>query len=160
MVIEGSVMEAGLLEVCLTRRIAASPDVVFVSWTDQKQLAKWWGPKGFTNPVCEVDARIGGAMLIDMRSPDGVVYPMTGRFVTIDRPHKLVFVTAAIDCAGKPMFEVLNTVIFDAARGGTEISLVARVIKTASADAPRHLAGMSQGWCQSLDRLTEFVTAL
>ena len=30
------------------------------------------------------------------------------------------------------MFEVLNTVIFDAARGGTEISLVARVIKTTS----------------------------
>ena len=101
MVIEGSLMEAGLLEVCLTRRIAASPEVVFAAWIDPKQLAKWWGPKGFTNPVCEVDARMGGAILIDMRSPDGVVYPMTGRFVTIDRPHKLVFVTAAIDDARK-----------------------------------------------------------
>jgi hypothetical protein len=54
---------------------------------------------------------------------------------------------------------VLNTVIFNAGRGGTEISLVARVIKTTTA-APQYLAGMSQGWCQSLDRLTEFVTAL
>jgi uncharacterized protein YndB with AHSA1/START domain len=159
MVIEGSVIEAGLLEICLTRRVAASPDVVFAAWIDPKQLAKWWGPKGFTNSVCQVDARVGGAMMIDMRAPDGVVYPMTGRFVTIDRPHRLVFVTAAIDDEGKPMFEVLNSVIFDAARGGTEISLVARVIKTTSA-APQYLAGMSQGWCQSLDRLTEFVTAL
>src|ERR1700761_7533487 len=125
MAVEGGVMEAGLQEVCLTRRVAASPDVVFRAWIEKEHLAKWWGPKGFTNPVCEVDARIGGAMMIDMRSPDGGISPMTGRFVSIDRPHKLVFVTAAIDCAGKPMFEVLNTVIFNEMRSGTEISLVA-----------------------------------
>jgi uncharacterized protein YndB with AHSA1/START domain len=159
MIVEGSVMEAGLLEVCLTRRVAASPDVVFGAWIKKEHLAKWWGPKGFTNPLCEVDARIGGAMMIDMRSPDGVIYPMTGRFVTIDRPHRLVFVTAAIDCAGKPMFEVLNTVTFTEKRGGTEISLMARVIKTTPA-APPYLSGMSDGWCQSLDRLTEQVVAL
>jgi len=154
--VEGSVMEAGLLEVCLTRRVAASPDVVFGAWIKKEHLAKWWGPKGFTNPVCEVDARIGGAMMIDMRSPDGVIYPMTGRFVTIDPPHRLVFVTAAIDCAGKPMFEVLNTVAFIEKHGGTEISLIARVIKTTTA-GPQYFSGMSEGWCQSLDRLSELV---
>jgi uncharacterized protein YndB with AHSA1/START domain len=156
MAVEESVLETGLLEVCLTRRFAASPELVFAAWIEPKQLAKWWGPKGFTNPVCQVDARIGGAMMIDMRSPDGVVYPMTGRFITIDRPHRLVFVTAAIDECGKPMFEVKNTVNFTEIRVGTEISLVARVIKTTNA-APQYLAGMSKGWCQSLDRLSEFV---
>jgi uncharacterized protein YndB with AHSA1/START domain len=156
MAVEGGVMEAGLLEVCLTRRVAASPEVVFAAWIDREQLAKWWGPKGFTTRVYQVDARVGGAILVDMRSPEGVVYPMSGRFVTIDRPHRLVFVTASIDEHGKPMFEVKNTVIFDEARGGTEISLVARVIKTTTA-APEYFAGMSQGWCQSLDRLTELV---
>jgi uncharacterized protein YndB with AHSA1/START domain len=84
---------------------------------------------------------------------------MTGRFITIDRPHRLVFVTAAIDECGRPMFEVKNSVIFTEVRGGTEISLVARVIKTTAA-APRYLAGMSQGWCQSLDRLSDFVVAM
>ncbi|WP_158943041.1 SRPBCC domain-containing protein [Granulicella sp. S190] len=154
MVFGAGVMEAGLLEVCLTRRVAASPDVVFAAWIKKEHLAKWWGPKGFTTLMCEVDARIGGAMMIEMCSPDGVVCPMTGRFVTIDRPHRLVFVTAAIDGAGTPMFEVLNTVIFTEARGGTEISLVARVIKTTPA-APPYLSGMTEGWCQSLDRLTD-----
>jgi uncharacterized protein YndB with AHSA1/START domain len=159
MAVEESVLEAGLLEVCLTRRFAASPELVFAAWIDAKHLAEWWGPKCFTNPMCEVDARVGGAMMIDMRSPDGVVYPMTGRFITIDRPHRLVFVTAAIDGCGKPMFEVKNTVNFTEVRGGTEISLVARVIKT-TRNAPQYLAGMSQGWCQSLDRLSEFVVGL
>lgn len=150
-------MEAGLLEVCLTRRVAASPDVVFRAWIEKKHLAQWWGPKGFTNPVCEVDARIGGAILIDMRSPEGVVHPMTGRFVTIDRPHRLVFVTAAIDGEGKPMFEVTNTVTFTERRGGTEISLVARVTKTTPRTPAQYLTGMSQGWSQSVDRLEELV---
>jgi uncharacterized protein YndB with AHSA1/START domain len=94
-----------------------------------------------------------------MRAPDGVVYPMTGRYLEIDRPHRLVFVTAAIDGGGKPMFQVLNTVIFTRIDGGTEISLVARVTSTTPA-APKYLAGMSQGWSQSLDRLAALVVEL
>jgi uncharacterized protein YndB with AHSA1/START domain len=154
-----SVVEDGLLEMSLTRRFSAPPEVVFGAWTDAKQLAEWWGPKGFTNPVCQVDTRLGGAIYIHMRAPDGVVYPMTGRFMEIDRPHRLVFVTAAIDSEGRPMFKVLNTIIFTRVDGGTEISLVARVTSTTPA-APQYLAGMSQGWSQSLDRLAALVVQL
>jgi uncharacterized protein YndB with AHSA1/START domain len=132
---------------------------VFRAWTDAKQLAEWWGPKGFTNPVCEADARVGGAIRIHMRAPDGVVYPMTGRYVQIDRPHRLVFATAALDTEGKPMFEILNTVTFTAVAGGTEIALVAQVTST-TPDAPRYLSGMSMGWSQSLDRLAMLVARL
>src|SRR6201989_2540441 len=101
-----SVLEAGLLEVSLTRRIAAAPEFVFRAWIDAKHLAEWWGPKGFTNPVCEVAPRVGGAIRIHMRSPDGTVYPMTGRFVDIDRPHRLGFSTAALNGEGKRRFRV------------------------------------------------------
>jgi uncharacterized protein YndB with AHSA1/START domain len=155
----GSVTEAGLLEMSLTRRVAAPPDVVFRAWINAKHLAEWWGPKGFTNPVCQVDARLGGAIYIHMRAPDGVVYPMTGRFLEIDPPHRLVFITAAIDGDGKPMFQVRNTVIFNVVDGGTEIALVARVTST-TPDAPRFLSGMSQGWSQSLDRLAALALEL
>lgn len=155
----GTMVEEGLLEMSLTRRVAASPEVVFRAWTDAKHLAAWWGPKGFTNPLCEADVRVGGAIRIDMCAPDGVIYPMTGRYVEIDRPHRLVFATAAIDDEGKPMFEVLNTVTFTAVGNGTEISLDARVTSMTPA-APQYLAGMSQGWSQSLDRLTALVVRL
>jgi uncharacterized protein YndB with AHSA1/START domain len=154
-----SVVEDGLLEMSLTRRVSAPLEVVFRAWTDAKQLAEWWGPKGFTNPVCEADARVGGAIRIHMRAPDGVVYPMTGRFVQIDRPHRLVFMTAALDGEGKPMFEILNTVTFTKVETGTEIALVAQVTST-TPDAPRYLSGMSMGWSQSLDRLAALVAKL
>ena len=151
-------VEEALLELSLTRRVRAPIELVFRAWTDAKQLAKWWGPKGFTNPRCEADARIGGAIRIDMCAPDGVVYPMIGRFLAIDWPHRLVFKACPVDEEGKPYMEVLNTVTFVEVEGGTEIALVARVVKT-TPDAPRFLAGMSQGWSQSLDRLSALVAA-
>jgi uncharacterized protein YndB with AHSA1/START domain len=154
-----SVVEARLLEVSLTRRIAASPEIVFAAWTDPKHLAEWWGPKGFTNPVCEADARVGGAIRIDMRGPDGVVYPMTGRFLQIDRPHCLVFTASPVDEHGEPLMEVVNTVTFAKIERGTEVSLIARVTST-TPDAPRFLSGMSQGWSQSLDRLISLVARI
>lgn len=146
-------------ELTLARKIKAPRELVFDAWINVKHLAEWWGPKAFTNPRCEIDARPGGAIRIDMRGPDGTVYPMTGRFVEIVRPKRLVFMTAAIDADGKPMFEVLNTVTFAKIEGGTEIALSACVTSTTPA-APQYLAGMSEGWSQSLDRLAALVARL
>lgn len=51
------------------RRVLGAPrGLVFTAWTDPKQMAQWWGPHRFTNPVCELDVRPGGAIRIDMRA--------------------------------------------------------------------------------------------
>ncbi|HXP75753.1 MAG TPA: SRPBCC domain-containing protein, partial [Stellaceae bacterium] len=55
--------------VVITRVFDAPRTLVFKAWTDAAHLARWWGPKGFTNPVCEVDARPGGGLRIVMRAP-------------------------------------------------------------------------------------------
>jgi uncharacterized protein YndB with AHSA1/START domain len=154
-----SIVEEGLFEITLTRRVAAPRELVFQAWTDAKHLAEWFGPTGFTNPVCEVDARVGGAIRVHLCAPDGVVYLIAGRFLEIDRPHRLVFMELAMDSEGRLMFELLNTVSFDKFAVGTEISVVARVIRS-SPSAPQYLAGMSQGWSQSLDRLASLVARL
>ena len=44
-------------ELTITRVLDAPRSLVFRMWTEAKHMARWWGPKGFTNPVCEVDAR-------------------------------------------------------------------------------------------------------
>jgi len=143
-------------ELIATRVFDAPRDVVFRAWTDPERLKRWWGPKNFTNPVCEVDARPGGAIRIHMRAPDGAVYPMTGTFVEVVEPERLVFTSAALDKNGEPLFEVLNTVTFAEEGGKTRLTVRASVSKVRGEAAP-HLAGMEQGWSMTLDRLAEEV---
>jgi len=89
--------------VVITRVFDAPRELVFKAWTDAKHLAQWWGPKGFTNPICEVDARPGGNLRIVMRAPDGAEHPMTGVFREVTAPERLVFTSAAVDRDGKPL---------------------------------------------------------
>ena len=97
-------------ELVLTRVFNAPRERVWKAWTDPNQVAQWWGPAGFTNPRCEVDVRPGGVLRIDMRGPDGTVYPMSGVYREVVSPERLVFTGSALDEKGKPLFEVLNTI--------------------------------------------------
>jgi uncharacterized protein YndB with AHSA1/START domain len=152
----GASNEKDQQELFLTRVFDAPRALVFKAWTDPKRVQKWWGPRGFTNPVCELDVRPGGAMRIDMRGPDGTVYPMTGVYTEIIEPERLAFTSGALDKKGQPLFEVLTTVTFTEHAGKTTLKLHARVVKATPAAAP-HLAGMQVGWTQTIDRLSEFV---
>jgi uncharacterized protein YndB with AHSA1/START domain len=141
-------------ELVLTRVFAAPRRLVFKVWTDPAHLARWWGPHGFTNPRCEADARPGGAIRIDMRAPDGTVYPMTGVFRELVEPERIVFTSYALDAAGQPLFEVLNTVTLAEADGQTTQTLHVQVVREMG-DALPYLEGMTVGWSQSLERLKE-----
>ena len=79
---------------------------------------------------------------------------MTGVFHEIAEPERLVFTGTALDAKGEPLFDVLNTVTFIENGGRTTLTLQATVGKTSQAAAP-YIAGMEQGWTQSLERLAE-----
>ena len=99
-------------------------------------------------------------MLIHMRGPDGTLYPGRGVFHEIVAPERLVFTTTAFENAlGTPGLEVLNTVTFTENHGKTELRLHA-VVVTAAPEVAGALAGMEQGWSQSLDKLAEYVSVV
>lgn len=141
----------------MIERIFDAPrSLVFKAWTDPEHVAQWWGPKDFTNPVCEIDAKPGGAIRIVMRAPDGAEYPMTGVFREIVEPELLVFTNIAIDAAGNPLIDGLTTVTFAEHAGKTKLSLHTSAIAL-NAIAAAMLEGMPAGWSQSLDRLAEYL---
>ena len=142
-------------EVTITRTFAAPRALVFKCWTDAKHLAQWWGPDGFTNPVCEIDARVGGALRIHMRGPDGAVYPMKGVFQEILEPERLVFTNIAVDAVGRHLLEGLTTVTFAEERGKTRLTMHTRAVAVAP-EAIAYLQGMEMGWTQSIDRLEAY----
>lgn len=149
----GSGANAVEKEFIITRAFDAPRALVWKAWTDPHHVARWWGPHEFTTPVCALDLRPGGAIRIVMRGSDGVDYPMTGVFHDIVEPERLVFTTSALeDAEGTPQLEGLNTVTLAEEGGKTTLTLHVVVTKATPAAQPA-LAGMEEGWTQSLDRL-------
>lgn len=147
----------GEREVTITRVFDAPRELVFKAWTEPERLRQWWGPHGFTNPVCEVDARVGGAWRIVMRSPDGREYPCGGVYRELVEPERLVFTNIAMDNEGNPVIDGLTTVLFAEQDGKTKLTLQTR--GTAVVDyAAAYLKGMEAGWTQSLERLAGLVS--
>jgi len=160
--VESTASTAAVREVSITSLINAPREEVWRAWTDAKLVAKWWGPHGFTVPMCKLDARPGGSILIHMRGPKDsafdVVMPVTGTFQEVTVPARLVFRSRALsDALGQPQLETLNTVTFEEFSGRTRLTLHAAVVKAAPSAAAA-IAGMEQGWRESLERLASLVT--
>ena len=144
-------------EITITRVFDAPRALVFAAWTDSKHLAQWWGPHGFTNPLCEIEPRVGGAIRIHMRGPDGVVHKMKGEVREIVPPERLAFTNIAIDDADNHIIDGFTTVIFAEEHGKTKLTLHTRgaaVVEYAAA----FIKGMEAGWTQSLERLQTLMT--
>ena len=141
-------------ELMITRVFNAPRKLVWEAWTDAKHIEQWWGPQGFTNPVCNWDARAGSMILIHMKGPDGIIYPMDGKFLEVSKPDKLVFTAGALDQNGKHLFEAHNTITFIEEGNKTKVTLQFAV-SNATAEAGPHLAGMETGWKMSLDKLSD-----
>jgi len=143
-------------ELTIARMFDAPRALVFEAWTDPKHLAQWWGPQGFTNPVCEFDARVGGAIRIHMRAPDGVEHKMKGEVLEFAPPERLVFSSVAVDDSGSPILEGLATVTFTEEAGRTNLVLHTRAAALVEY-AAAHIKGMEAGWTQSIERLEAYL---
>ena len=139
-------------EFIITREFDAPRELVFQAWTDSKHLAQWWGPKGFSNPVCEWDARPGGKIYDVMRAPNGMEFPMGGEFREIAAPERLVIACGALDEKGKLLFEFLHEVTLVERKGKTKLTLRSRVTMT-TAGANKYIGGFKAGMTLSLERL-------
>jgi len=136
----------------VSRTFAAPRELVFGMFTDARHLAAWWGPHGFTNPVCDVDARPGGSMRITMQAPDGNKHPMHGLFHEV-LPHDRIVFSSFVDLPdGTRILEGHNVVTFTEHAGKTTVTVEARAEGYVDF-AERMLSGMEAGWSQSLDKL-------
>ncbi len=142
--------------ITLTRVYDAPRDLVWRAWTEPKRLAAWFGPRGFSASVPELDLRVGGSLRIVMHGPDGNDYPMKGLFTTVDPPARLEFTSIATDTDGNHQLEGETTVVLEADGGKTKLMLHSRA-KGLVALAPQMLAGMEAGWTQSLEKMGELL---
>lgn len=137
------------LQLVVRRVIEADAARLFNAWTTPAQLQAWWGPRGVRCVHAEVDARVGGRYRIGNELPDGRVVWISGEFLVVEPPCKLVY-TWAVDPGTIAPERV--TVQFIAQGTQTEVEIVHERI----ADA-RKREEHAAGWEGCLDGLVNYV---
>ena len=147
---------SGFPDLTFTRVFDAPRELVFKVWTDPYHIAQWWGPHGFSIPVCKVDARQGGRFDVHMQAEDGTILPSVGEFLEVVPPTRIVFTSNLEDGNGNRLIEVVNTITLDEDGGKTRMTLRATVTNAVPEVADK-LGGMQQGWNESLQRFSSEV---
>jgi glutathione S-transferase len=75
----------------MTRLLRAAPATVFEALIRPELLQRWMCPEHLTVARVETDPRPGGRFRIEMRKPDGAIYPATGTYTEVLAPKLLAF---------------------------------------------------------------------
>lgn len=140
-------------ELYITRVYDAPVKMVWDAWTDPKQVAKWWGPRGFTITTHHKDVKPGGIWSYIMHGPDGVDYPNKTLFHEVEKYSRLVYDHGASDNT-PPMFRV--TVNFSESAGRTTMDMT-MTLPTAEAAAETKKFIKKAGGNSTWDRLAEYL---
>lgn len=156
-------------QAAIVERVLDAPrELVWRAWTEPEHFMRWYGPKGFTMPTCEIDFRVGGRHLFGLRSPDGWAYWTTGvyreivpleRFVATDSPadeHGNIVTPAHYGMGEDAPLETLITVTLQDLGGG-KTKLTVRQSGWSDANMA---AGASGGWSQAFDKLVDVLAAV
>jgi uncharacterized protein YndB with AHSA1/START domain len=135
----------------LERVLPAAPPVVFAAFSDANELAKWWGPKGFTTLSLEFRPGVGDSYRIEMQPPDGEPFHLTGEFHEVDPPARLAF-TFVWENPDPDDVETVASLSFRDRGGSTEVALTQGPFKT---EARRALH--RDGWTDSFDKLERLI---
>ncbi|MEC0244309.1 SRPBCC domain-containing protein [Paenibacillus chitinolyticus] len=153
----------------LERVFKAPRELVFEAFSQAEHLKRWWGPRGWSIPVCNVDFRVGGVWHYCMKCEDknqGEFYGMEswGKAVysEIQAPEKIVYTDYFSDAEGsiaETMPATICTLTFIEVEGGTKV--VSRGEYATAEDLKQVLdMGMLQGITETWDRLGEHLASI
>jgi len=146
-------------EVLITRTFDAPRSRIWAMWTQAEHLKHWWGPKGWTLPVCEVDFREGGTWFYCMQGPDDMTSCGLTDYVKIDEPHSIVMRDKFVDENGQEMEGMpvaTSTVEFHEKDGKTTV--INKTIYPTKADRDAVIEmGMAYGIDETFNRLEAYL---
>jgi len=140
-------------ELKLSRVYDAPVKAVWDAWTDPKQVAQWWGPRGFSITTHSKDLRPGGTWNYTMHGPDGTDWPNITNYLEVEKYSKLVY-----DHGGNetqpPMFRV--TVTFQEVKGKTKMEMTMAHATPEALEVSRKVIKHHSG-NSTWDRLAEYL---
>src|SRR2546423_10783702 len=141
-------------EIVLTRVFDAPRRLVYDAFSKPELLRRWFGPRGWSLVVCEVDFRVGGGFRFVLRGPDGRDMGMRGVYRMIVPPERSVHTESFDDYPG----ESLVTGVFVEQGGKTTLTATVLYPSQEVRDAVLQ-AGMEHGAAESYDKLAELLAS-
>lgn len=134
------------------RLIAANVGKVFGAFERGELLARWWGPKDFTNTFEVFEFRQGGRWVFVMHGPNGASFPNESVFQEIERERRIV-----IEHVVKPWYRLTLTRKVTEPGEGTFLEWVQEFESAEMAATMRSLAARANE--EVLDRLEKLVVS-
>jgi uncharacterized protein YndB with AHSA1/START domain len=144
-------VEADGLTLELKRVLPAAPPEVFRLFADQDELARWWGPAGFSVPSLDFSPAVGSSYRIEMQPPEGDAFYLTGEFREVDPPTRLSF-TFVWEPPDPDDVETVVELSFREADDATEVDFRQGTFKT---EERRELH--RSGWGDSFEKVEAIV---
>lgn len=157
-----------------TSRIFDAPrDTVWSTWTEEKHLARWFAPKGFSVISSSLDFEVGGAYRYGLDSGLGFLLWGKWEYREIVFGEKIVAVVAFTDEGGEKVvahplqsnwpLEVLSMVTFTDLGMKTEVHVVWESVDSSDAAQVAFREGtdaMEMGWTGTFDSLNDYLEDL
>jgi uncharacterized protein YndB with AHSA1/START domain len=141
-------------EIVLTRVFDAPRRLVFDAFSKLELLKRWFGPRGWSLVVCEVDLKVGGGFRFVLRGPDGKEMGMRGVYREIAPPERSVHMESFDDFPGESQV----TAVFVEEGGKTTLTATVLYPSREVRDAVLK-SGMEHGAAESYDKLNELLVA-
>ena len=148
--------------IVIARSFAAPRTLIWRCYTEPAHLVHFWGPKGSTTPVCELDLRVGGPWRTVMRFGSGNEYGYTSAFLEIVEPERLLWRDAPDGYRfgdELPPATMLTELTLAETAGTTAISIIVRFTSLAERDA-----AVTQGFARTVlegsDKLDVYLNIL
>ena len=152
----------------IERTLDAPRDLVWKAWTDPEHIKRWWAPRPYQTPECEIELRPGGKFYTLMTGPEGFHEAGTACILEAVPGERIVWTSALSEgyrpnefppegCGAFP-FTAIHT--FEDAGGG-KTRYTATVLHRNAADRDAHAAmGFQDGWGTCADQLGEVAREL
>ena len=146
--------------VVIERTFDAPVDLIWQMWTQPEHFKNWYGPKGFSVPVAEMDVRMGGKRLVcmEMQKPDGSMKMWTtGEYTEVVPNQRLVYTESMADEQGNVV-----TMSDDEHPTTTEVTVLLEDLGGRTKMVMTHAgvpagSGGNAGWEQAFDKLADHI---
>lgn len=156
-------------ELIISRTFKAPKPLVFKAWSEAERLEQWWGPKGFSLTVEQLEFHPEGTFHYCIQSPDDL--KMWGKFVykAIEPNTKIVFLNSFTDENANTIrapfsetwpLEMYNVLTLEELNGNTTIQLHISPYNASEAEVNtfgENHENMEIGFTGTFDRLEDYL---